>query len=195
MTNKITSIIVLVILAAAGLYFYVTSQEKALTTLPREGCAETTEQELTVALIGPNSEVVRQDGKIFICPKIMAPEPESEEPETPNPTQTYKDLLKVSSPLSNQTTTSPIAITGEARGNWYFEASFVIKLIDEKGTEIGQTIATAESDWMTTEFVPFKAQLTITQNYIGPATLIFIKENPSGLPENNDEFRLPINLK
>ncbi|MEX2014128.1 MAG: hypothetical protein WD896_02115, partial [Parcubacteria group bacterium] len=35
-----------------------------------------------------------------------------------------EDMVRVASPLPNEILTSPITVLGEARGNWYFEASF-----------------------------------------------------------------------
>ena len=45
----------------------------------------------------------------------------------------YKDLIKVASPRANDLVTNPLFIKGEARGNWYFEASFPVKLFDANG--------------------------------------------------------------
>jgi hypothetical protein len=104
------------------------------------------------------------------------------------------DLIRVSSPRAGEVITRPLQIIGEARGPWFFEASFVIELLDEKGNLIGQTIATAESDWMTEDYVPFSALMEYPLNVSGAGTLVFIKNNPSDLPENDAQFRLPILL-
>lgn len=102
------------------------------------------------------------------------------------------DLISVSAPKPNQVVKSPLLIEGEARGTWYFEASFPIKIVDANGNVLGTAVAQAQSDWMTEEFVSFKAQL----NFIAPATeqgtLIFKKDNPSGLPENDDNLQVPV---
>mgnify|MGYP001570776670 CR=1 FL=1 len=105
---------------------------------------------------------------------------------------TYKDLLRVDTPLADAVISSPLTISGAARGTWYFEASFPIKLLDGSGKEIAVAIAQAQSDWMTTEFVPFSAILTFTAPTTSNGTLVFHKDNPSGLPENDDSFSLPI---
>src|SRR3989339_1424546 len=73
-----------------------------------------------------------------------------------------KDLIHISSPRPNQAVQSPLVITGEARGYWFFEASFPIVLTDWDGLIIGQGIAQAKSDWMTADFVPFEATLAFT---------------------------------
>jgi len=43
------------------------------------------------------------------------------------------DLIRLDSPRPNEAITSPLTIRGTARGYWFFEASFPIRLVDEKG--------------------------------------------------------------
>src|SRR5690606_7013544 len=38
-----------------------------------------------------------------------------------------RDLIRVSTPAAGGTVTSPIRVTGEARGTWYFEGSFPVR--------------------------------------------------------------------
>ncbi len=102
------------------------------------------------------------------------------------------DLIQVSNPRPNQTITSPLTITGQARGTWFFEASFPIELLNKEGEILAQTIATAQSDWMTTNFVPFEATLEFSAKEGSQGQLIFEKDNPSGLPENDDWLHMPV---
>jgi len=104
-------------------------------------------------------------------------------------------LVKVTSPRANQTVQSPLAIKGEAKGFWYFEASFPIKILDENDNVLGFGIAQAKSDWMTEDFVPFEATLDFEAPVQEKGFLVLIKDNPSGLPENDAEFRIPIVLE
>lgn len=104
-----------------------------------------------------------------------------------------RDLIMLDSPRPGATISSPLSISGEARGNWYFEASFPIELRDANGKILVQHFAEAQSEWMTTNFVPFKATLTFTKPAAGTkGTLILRKDNPSGLPEHDDELRIPV---
>lgn len=110
------------------------------------------------------------------------------------------DLIHLTSPLPGALLSNPVTITGEARGTWYFEASFPVFLTDWDGKIIAQGIATAQSDWMTTDFVPFVATLAfdttdISGQYSNRGTLILKKDNPSGLSENDDALEIPIHLK
>lgn len=102
------------------------------------------------------------------------------------------ERVHVTSPQTNATVGHTVAITGEAPGNWYFEASFPIKIITPEGEPIGVGYATAQSDWMTTDQVPFTASIDITMSYSGPAFIALLRDNPSGLPENDDSLEIPI---
>ena len=102
------------------------------------------------------------------------------------------DLIKVENPRPNQTIVSPLIIKGQARGTWFFEASFPIHLYDDNGKEIAQAIAQAKSNWMTENFVPFEATLTFTAPSTTNGVLVFSKDNPSGLKVNDNELRMPI---
>lgn len=105
------------------------------------------------------------------------------------------NLIVVVSPVVNQTVKSPLVIKGKARGNWFFEASFPIELKDFNGQTVARGIATAQGDWMTTEFVPFEAILTFSVDKNSPSqkgTLILRKDNPSGLPEHDDSLEIPL---
>jgi hypothetical protein len=102
------------------------------------------------------------------------------------------DLIRVISPLRNATVTSSFVVSGEARGMWYFEASFPVRLYDAQGELLGTSIAQAQGDWMTENFVPFSATLTFIPPSTDTGTLVFQKDNPSGLPENDKEVRIPV---
>jgi len=104
------------------------------------------------------------------------------------------DLIRLSAPRPGATVTSPLTITGEARGNWYFEASFPVHITDANGNELGVVPAQAEGEWMTTEFVPFKARLVFSEPTTETGFLILKKDNPSGLPEHDDELKIPISF-
>ncbi len=103
-----------------------------------------------------------------------------------------ENLIRVTSVSSNQIVTSPLTIEGTARGYWYFEASFPVELLDGNGKRLAQGPATARTDWMTEEFVPFSITLTFARPVTATGTLILHKDNPSGLSEKDDELRIPV---
>ncbi len=111
-------------------------------------------------------------------------------PETVHPSA--NDIIRVSSPLPDTLVTSPLIVRGEARGNWYFEASFPVKIFDAKGKQLGIIPARALGDWMTTEFVPFETTLAFENPATETGTLVLQKDNPSGLPENADSLSIPV---
>lgn len=102
--------------------------------------------------------------------------------------------VKIYTISRNQVISSPLTINGEAR-LWYFEGSFPVELIDGNGKRLAIAPATAQGDWMTTSFVPFKLTLTFAQPTTSTGTLIFRNDNPSGLPENEKSFRVPVKFK
>ncbi|MFA6365550.1 MAG: Gmad2 immunoglobulin-like domain-containing protein [Candidatus Paceibacterota bacterium] len=124
--------------------------------------------------------------------------------ETPNKStkatfttaQGRTDLIELTNPLPGQTISSPLTVTGRARGNWYFEASFPVMLTNWDGLIIAQAPAQAEGEWMTEEFVPFSVTLTFDENQLYErGSLILKKDNPSDLPEHDDALEIPVLLK
>ncbi len=99
----------------------------------------------------------------------------------------------VDSPLAGATIKSPLTITGRAKGTWYFEATFPIRLLDSSGNEIATTHADAQGEWMTEDFVPFTATLEFTATP-GSGTLVMQKDNPSGDPVNDKSVSVPVSF-
>lgn len=104
------------------------------------------------------------------------------------------DNVIVTQPLPNTVVKSPIYIKGDAK-NWYFEASFPVSVVDANGQVLGGGIATAQGDWMTSSFVPFTSTITFKTPTTPTGFIIFTKDNPSGLPEHDDEERMPIKFQ
>jgi hypothetical protein len=98
---------------------------------------------------------------------------------------------------ANDQIESPLTITGEARGSWFFEGSFPVTLVDGNRKNISQGIAVAKTGWMTIDFVPFELKKLTFIKPINSSNgiLIFRKDNPSGLPQNDVTFELPITFK
>jgi hypothetical protein len=103
------------------------------------------------------------------------------------------DLIRLDAPRPNGVVTSPLVIEGEARGYWFFEGDFPVVVTDWDGLIIAENYATAEGEWMTEEFVPFRAVVEFdVPSYSNRGTLILRKDNPSGLPEHDDALEIPI---
>ncbi|HTW96393.1 MAG TPA: GerMN domain-containing protein [Candidatus Methylomirabilis sp.] len=100
--------------------------------------------------------------------------------------------IKLTAPAANEIISSPLTVTGEALGNWYFEASFPVKLIGENGETLAQAPAQAQGDWMTTDFVPFKVTLNFDPGTSTIGMLILKNDNPSGIPEKDKQVAIPV---
>ncbi|MBI2610099.1 GerMN domain-containing protein [Candidatus Giovannonibacteria bacterium] len=103
-----------------------------------------------------------------------------------------QDLIRVTSPRPNQVVKSPFVLEGEARGYWYFEASFPFRLEDSTGNVERSGIVQAKSEWMTENFVPFREVVDFRFRNPGPGKIILNKDNPSGKPENDDQLVIPV---
>ncbi len=113
-------------------------------------------------------------------------------PPLPPPKASFEDLIEVDGPLPGDTVTSPLIITGRARGGWYFEAIFPVTLLDASDNVIASGTAQAQSDWMTSDYVPFSATLTFSPPASATGTLVLKNSNPSGEPVNDKELRIPV---
>ena len=119
-----------------------------------------------------------------------------EEVKTTPEIYSYKDLIKIDSPLPGDKIKSPLVIEGSARGNWFFEGSFPVVLTNWDGLIIAQGQAKAEGEWMTEDYVKFKAELSFDSNQLYKrGALILKKDNPSGLPANDDAYEISVNFE
>lgn len=121
------------------------------------------------------------------------------DPSVINQLESKADLIMVTSPEPGGLVSNPISITGKARGHWYFEGSFPVVLTDWDGKIIAEHYATADGEWMTTDFVPFTSSLTFQNpyrvgdpEYMRHGTLILRKSNPSGMPAHDDSLEIPV---
>ena len=105
------------------------------------------------------------------------------------------DLIRIDTPRPNATIQSPLLITGEARGFWFFEADFPVQLLDEDGNNIATAIAQAQGEWMTEDFVRFEATLEFDVTGPKKGTLVLVKDNPSDLRELDDALIVPVNIE
>ncbi|MEN9561615.1 MAG: hypothetical protein RIQ56_888 [Candidatus Parcubacteria bacterium] len=129
---------------------------------------------------------------------VGAPLPQVERPKE-DASQTTGPLplsakVSVKTPEKNQIVSSTFAVNGVAPGPWFFEGSFPIQVRDKSGNVVGRAVAQAEGEWMTEGLVTFSAAVSVS-NYTGPAVLILLRDNPSGLPENDDALEIPLTIR
>lgn len=105
--------------------------------------------------------------------------------------------LIVSSPKTSETVTSPLVVSGYVNGgNWFgFEGQVgSVRLIDDVGNLLAQKPLTATTEWTTTT-VWFETVLEFAKPVTQTGELIFSNENPSGMPERDKQFILPVKFK
>ncbi len=184
-------IIFVVLLAAFGTWFFLnqaTSNQEVIEPTPEPSLEEITSFEECVEAGYPVQESYPRrcalpDGRVYA-------EEIEVQPEYDNASE---DLIKVENPHPGGVVGKEFVVTGEARGYWFFEASFPIEVVGADGNTIAGSYATAEGNWMTEDFVSFKSEIIdLPSAYTGPATLILKKDNPSGLPENDASISIPI---
>jgi hypothetical protein len=105
------------------------------------------------------------------------------------------EVIRMKSPLAEQEVKSPMIISGEVRGSWSFEADFPVEVVDANGKTVAEGHATLDGDWMTEDYVPFQASLEFTAPGTDSGLLILRKDNPSGLPRNDDAVEIPIRFR
>ncbi len=128
----------------------------------------------------------------FIAFSFLSPQT-AQAPHSDTQTIGITDLITIESPQAGTKISSPIMLTGTARGTWYFEASFPIEVLDQNGNMIGQGYGEAQSDWMTEDFVPFKASVSFTPPAAGTPGIVRVKnDNPSGEPERDKHVDIPV---
>ncbi|MBU0577322.1 Gmad2 immunoglobulin-like domain-containing protein [Patescibacteria group bacterium] len=110
-------------------------------------------------------------------------------------TEDKSDLISVITPLPGELVASPLIIEGEARGYWYFEGDFPVILLDENREQIALAIAQSQGEWMTEDFVPFEAELEFEAPESDMGFLILRKDNPSDIPELDDEIEIKIKFR
>lgn len=110
------------------------------------------------------------------------------------PTGNCRDtLIAVETPPPGAVIESPLTIRGRARGSWFFEGDFPILLKDAGGNVIARSYVTAETEWMTTDFVDFSGSLSFTNPRRGSrGTLVFVKDNPSDQAKLDDSTAIPV---
>lgn len=134
-------------------------------------------------------------GLLVVTGCTHAPEPIYNTPEVVITPPEAADMIRNVNIEPGQTVTSPLTVTGEARGTWYFEADFPVRLQDANGNELAVGIAQAEGEWMTEDFVPFSTTFTFGESDTDTGWLVLERDNPSGLPEHAASYSIPVRFR
>lgn len=100
--------------------------------------------------------------------------------------------VTVTTPTANATLSHSFEVAGTAPNQWFNEAVFPIQVRDPNDNLIGASQGQAQGDWTQPGLVTFTSHMTVDSTYEGPANLILLKDNPSGLPQNDDSVTVPI---
>ena len=134
------------------------------------------------------------------CDSAVAPGPEqntslsSNQRSVQESSSSFDDQITVDVPKVDALVHTPINVSGRAKGTWFFEATFPVRLLDATGKEIATSHADAQGDWMTDQFVPFTAQLHFNAT-TATGTLVLSKDNESGLPQNDASLLVPVHFR
>ncbi|HLD64319.1 MAG TPA: Gmad2 immunoglobulin-like domain-containing protein [Candidatus Peribacteraceae bacterium] len=106
------------------------------------------------------------------------------------------DLVRLETPAAGDILQGEVELIGQARGNWYFEATFPISLASAEGFQVAQGYAEAVGNWMTSDWVPFQATISVpTDLDSATGTLVLHKSNASGLPEYDAALQIPVRFR
>ncbi len=108
------------------------------------------------------------------------------------------ERIDIEVPNPGQTITGPLKVSGKARGQWFFEATAPLLVVDWDGKILTQSYIQAKDNWMTEDFVEFEGELVFDLPADIPyrtGAVIFQRSNPSGLPENDAAVEIPVVFK
>lgn len=108
---------------------------------------------------------------------------------------TTNESVIIATPQPSSIVSSPLTVQGQATGTWFFEAALPLQIVDANEKVIGKGVASAQADWMTADLVPFSGNVEFTTPSTPSGWIVIKKNNPSGLPDHDDEFRIPIRFK
>ena len=106
-------------------------------------------------------------------------------------------VLTITSPGLNEEISSPVLVSGQASGSWFFEGSFPVEIYDSTSKLLGSGVVkfkskSADDTWMTTALVDFQGEIKFIQPKTAEGYFLFKKDNPSGKPELEKSFKLPV---
>ena len=137
--------------------------------------------------------IARAPHSVVYTPSTATTTPTSDTPaKEPSGPPALSSRVMVTSPGRGAQVGHSFTVAGLAPGPWFFEAQFPVMVRAADGAVVGRAIATAQGEWMTEKQVTFTATMQIDATFHGEATLVLLKDNPSGLPEHDDAVEIPI---
>jgi len=115
--------------------------------------------------------------------------------EKDNEADALSDQIIVTGPIPDQLITSPLIITGEARGTWFFEATFPVSLLDSNEKVLALHYGITEEEWMTEDFISFTANTEFDEPETATGFLVLNKNNPSDIREHDAQLIIPVRFE
>jgi len=106
--------------------------------------------------------------------------------------------VKIFNPIPGQIVVSPSAISGNVTGGgWFFEGTFPVRIVDANGAVLGdgQAKETEPGAWASTGTVAFAGTIFFNVSHSATGTIVFSKDNPSGMPQNSESFSVPVRFR
>lgn len=150
---------------------------------------------LKIAVIALGVVIVVLLGLLIFVPSAHTPSAPPEGRVAQTPTVSADGHVSITLPLANATIVSAAAVAGSVTGGgWFFEGTFPVKVLDADGAVLGEGHVQAEpaDAWMSTGTVAFAGTVEFKTPHYATGTLVFSKDNPSGLPANAGEVRVPV---
>lgn len=121
-------------------------------------------------------------------------------PAIPSNTNCINETFYIVDISPNQKVSYPLVIHGTIKTpsskdckRWgVFEGQAGTVEIQKNGTVLHSQPITIDGDWMTDQPVSFLVTITDKKPVYGEVNLVFKSDNPSGLPENDQVFTLPL---
>ena len=88
---------------------------------------------------------------------------------------------------------SPLKITGQARGVWFFEGVFPVSLVASGGTILSKGFCAVKSDGVTKAFIPFEGVVRFMHDSKSDrGSLVLKKNNPTENSELDEAMEIPV---
>lgn len=108
---------------------------------------------------------------------------------------TLSDLVTLSSVSQWDVISSPLLLTGTAPGNWFFEGTSPIMIVNRDWLIVWEWFITALSDWMTTDSIAYSGSINFIRDPLTPYPswhIILRRDNPSWEVINDAYIEIPI---
>lgn len=144
--------------------------------------------------------IIIDRSNVAIAPEI---ETENQEPAQQDSAQIITigdaaELVELDEIFAGSEISDNHSVSGQAPGYWFFEASAPYEVLNSNQQTIGQGFVTATDDWMTEDQVNFTGVINYDSSLIGSnnnGTVIFRRDNPSDLPQNDASVEIPVILQ